>query len=176
MDRIGRVIEREIERVRIERLREVERARLREREREVEREVERVRIERLREVERARLRERERARTRPTIWQVIKNFFNSSPFNTRLELREELRINGFNENNITSMDTYRNYLDKAGYLRTVRRGAYETIKEIPIDLSIQSCRNEAYGDKPKFVWKKLKMAKWNREEKKEFFTKGEFEI
>jgi hypothetical protein len=157
----------------------------------IEREIERVRIERLREVERARLRERERARTRPTIWQVIKNFFNSSPFNTRLELREELRINGFNENNITSMDTYRNYLDKAGYLRTVRRGAYETIKEIPIDLSIQSCRNEAYGNRNPFpilmgmdeniIFGKPLKLKINRrrrkvKKEKEFFTKGDFEI
>ncbi len=116
------------------------------------------------------------------------NFFNRDTTNTRASLKDELIRNGFIVRNtmdtyrvINTMDTYRNYLTKAGYLRTVERGIYETIREIPYDLSVQDCRDEAYGNPVLFLGiqsiEKLGMRKLRmRKQKKEFFIKEDFEL
>jgi len=86
-----------------------------------------------------------------SLWDAVKNFFteenqNDLGYHTRIDLIKYLKDRGF-LGYINSMDTYRNYLYKAGYIRTVRRGVYDLENEIPTDLSISDVKNEAYGDK-----------------------------
>lgn len=82
-----------------------------------------------------------------TLWEQVKEFFNRDigDLFTRQELLMYLRENG-HRRNISSVDTYRNYLHKAGYLETLRRGVYKLVKEIPVDLSVQDVRSEAYNE------------------------------
>jgi hypothetical protein len=43
-----------------------------------------------------------------------------------------------------TVDNYRNYLTKAGYLRTKHTGAYEYIKKIPANMTYDKLIKEAY--------------------------------
>lgn len=46
---------------------------------------------------------------------------------------------------VHTIDSYRNYLYQAGYIEKTGRGMYRLIKDIPIDLSLEDVKNEAYG-------------------------------
>lgn len=50
-----------------------------------------------------------------------------------------------------TIDCYRNYLTRAGYIKWISRGKYERVKVIPYDLSSRQCRREAY---PKYILQK----------------------
>lgn len=81
------------------------------------------------------------------LWLAVKTFFNyniNKPSISRSDLLDELSVARFGSSTI---DTYRNYLHKAGYLQTIGRGLYRVIKEIPIDISIIEIKEEAYGKK-----------------------------
>jgi hypothetical protein len=89
-------------------------------------------------------------RPRYPLWQGIINYFNEC-FNegrtpTRKHMLGKLREKGFNvSGSINSIDSYRNYLFKAGYIGTIRRGRYSIDDLIPSDLSVDDCRSQAYG-------------------------------
>jgi len=87
----------------------------------------------------------------------------------------------------SSIDTYRNYLYKAGYLEYIKRpngkkwlGRYRVIKTIPTDLSVDDVRIEAYKIP---MNRKLFTPILNREmyigdekQKEEFITKEEMKL
>ena len=96
------------------------------------------------------------------LWNAMINYINafyryqSEQIITRKKIIEKMRSFGYNINKF-SIDTYRNYLYKAGYLSYVIRpngkkwlGKYKILHEIPSDLSVDDCRREAYG--PKIDW------------------------
>lgn len=88
-----------------------------------------------------------------TLWNTMKNFFNNNLYETvtRTDLLNHLFGNGFDiqvrkaRNGASTIDTYRNYLEKAGYMRRIGRGIYRIIDTIPEDLSIRDAKTEAYG-------------------------------
>lgn len=45
-----------------------------------------------------------------------------------------------------TVDNYRNYLTKAGYLKTKKAGVYEYMKEIPEDMNYKRLIQESYPD------------------------------
>lgn len=79
-------------------------------------------------------------RTRAPLWYRMIYFFNLyiGEIVNRKTLLEEM------VDHSSTIDTYRNYLNKAGYLKTESRGMYKVIKEIPIDLSVGDCLSMAY--------------------------------
>ena len=99
--------------------------------------------------------------TKPSMWQTLIDYINDNRERTfigfgtitRKELIHRLECDGyFRKNSVKSMDTYRNYLYQAGYLvyflkenLNKKRGHYRILKEIPHDLSVDECRNKAYG-------------------------------
>ena len=89
------------------------------------------------------------------LWQDIKVYFND---NINSIINRPMLIDGLDWHGET-VDTYRNYLTQAGYLEIVSRGRYEVLKEIPIDLTLNDVKNEAYN---KF--------------KEEFITEEEFSV
>jgi hypothetical protein len=98
-------------------------------------------------------------RQRPTVtlWQAIKNFFNEAntlhwgDVITRTSLLDYLYNMGFGlqvrgiQERAPTIDTYRNYLKQAGYMRNVGRGRYMMVKRIPDDLTLTDVKKEAYG-------------------------------
>jgi hypothetical protein len=79
----------------------------------------------------------------PTLWDAIKNFFNDNldrPV-SRQRLLDHLA------DNKSTIDTYRNYLEKAGYMERITRGLYKMIRPIPYDLTVPEVKEEAYGHK-----------------------------
>ena len=56
--------------------------------------------------------------------------------------RKEILSNKFG--GITSIDNYRNWFTKAGYLKWIKRGQYELIKGPDDGLSSRDLRKEAY--------------------------------
>ena len=48
------------------------------------------------------------------------------------------------EENTWTLDVYRMYLTKAGYLKSFKLGHYKVLKKIP-DISVRKCRYQAYG-------------------------------
>jgi hypothetical protein len=44
-----------------------------------------------------------------------------------------------------TLDTYRQYLESAGYLQRAGRGRYRYICKIPDTLTMRACRHDAYG-------------------------------
>jgi len=61
---------------------------------------------------------------------------------TRQELLNYMSTKGFNSK---SIDTYKNYLTKAGYLETISRGIYVIKRRIPYHTSVSEVRQKAYG-------------------------------
>ena len=45
-----------------------------------------------------------------------------------------------------TIDTYRNVLTQAGYLKRIRLGVYLVVKMIPLDLTYSKARDQAYPD------------------------------
>lgn len=81
-----------------------------------------------------------------SLWDAVKNYFIEERFEyTRQDLLSYVEYS-YGHSNQNSIDTYRNYLHKAGYLETIRRGVYRKIKEIPVDISVDEVREEAYRD------------------------------
>jgi len=48
-----------------------------------------------------------------------------------------------------TIDNYRNWFRKAGYLETIKPGHYKLVKKIPSDLTTIQLRKEAYPNKKK---------------------------
>jgi len=151
-------------------------------------------------------------RARITLWQAMKNYFNYNLYSTvsRAELLTHLGFIGDYDDivnkamfNYSTIDTYRNYLTKAGYLKIRRRGRYEVVEEIPVDLSIKDVKEEAYGERIEYheidlrqmiklkhilgskdiislvnnkkdIWSTDMIIK--KQKKKEFFSEEEFKI
>lgn len=84
-------------------------------------------------------------RQKLTLWDTMIYFFNNhlSETVTRQQLLTHLYGNGFNRG--TTIDTYRRYLEKAGYMRKISRGKYLIVESIPIYLSINDAKQQAYG-------------------------------
>ncbi len=84
-------------------------------------------------------------RTRVSLWNAMIVYFTEKRHEIvrRKDMIEYLRQRGYPVN--TSIDTYRNYLHQAGYLRTIRRGQYIVENDIPLGLSVDECREQAYG-------------------------------
>lgn len=63
---------------------------------------------------------------------------------SRKQLIWHLKAYGYTRE--TTIDCYRNYLHRAGYLNTVARGKYIVEKRIPSHLPIELCKEQAYGN------------------------------
>ncbi|MCK9441169.1 MAG: hypothetical protein M0Q13_07090 [Methanothrix sp.] len=69
-------------------------------------------------------------------WSKAIEFFNSHLRFTR----EQYFIYMNNKTNrLCTLDTYKNNLERAGFLITVDRGMYKRVKKIPFDLTINRC-------------------------------------
>lgn len=80
-------------------------------------------------------------------WRKIKlylNIFLRDNEKRRITILNELKRDDptINEN---TFDTYLNYLFQAGYLYKSGYGIYGLFKEIPVNLSLEDVKNEAYG-------------------------------
>lgn len=89
-----------------------------------------------------------RPRGKVHLWTFMKNYLNNNfhrgtEFITRNQLLRNMYGNGYKTE--STMDTYRNYLTQAGYLSIWKRGIYRVNHEIPCDLSVADCVNEAYN-------------------------------
>lgn len=89
---------------------------------------------------------------RTTLWDKLKSLINDDIRGIYVDqtlilddivFRKNL-LNHFHIKHHNTIDTYLNYLRKAGYLITVIRGKYHLADYIPIDLSIADVKNEAY--------------------------------
>lgn len=70
-------------------------------------------------------------------WTKAIEFFNSKLHYTREQYF--LYMNYRKSNRYTTLDTYRNNLERAGFLKSVDRGMYKRVKKIPTDLTISKC-------------------------------------
>jgi hypothetical protein len=80
---------------------------------------------------------------------------------------------------ITTFDSYLNYLFQAGYLYKPRYGTYGLSREIPVDLSLDDVRNEAYAYKQENIGEREILRKHGimlHEKKTEYFSEEEFTI
>lgn len=129
-----------------------------------------------------------------TLWDAVKLFFSQEDdVYSRQSMLMYLKNKGFKTT--SSMDTYKNYLHKAGYLRPIGRGLYKREKDIPCDLSISDVKSEAYGmydmDGERVSYEnvirnhkafkfidivKPKIKKAKKRKEKGFFTEKDFQI
>jgi hypothetical protein len=70
-------------------------------------------------------------------WAKAIVFFNSKLRYTREEYF--LYMNCRKSNRLCTLDTYKNNLERAGFLKVIDRGMYKRIKKIPFDLTINKC-------------------------------------
>lgn len=135
------------------------------------------------------------------LWQSLKTYLNESLHNNEkkrkdilLELEQRISIispfisyGRFQDHRfqISTVDTYLNYLHKAGYLYKPRYGTYGLAKEIESDLSVSDVKNVAYGEIFKFDDEDTEIGGFKFDKstrtikyvpKKEFFKKEEFAI
>lgn len=115
-------------------------------------------IEDLESLERMEIRQEPRP---VTLWDTVKSFFNEKleegvTIVDREQLISYVRDMGDFRRAVesarwgsSSIDTYRNYLDKAGYLRRIRNGVYEIIEQIPSYLTIEYAKEKAYTQSKK---------------------------
>lgn len=111
-----------------------------------------------------------------SLWQTLINLLNRYEGKEvcRQEILEELRgMNFASSRNINTIDTYRNYLCKAGFLSTNGRGRYTITEVIPVDLSIEDCREIAYSTPAIMTWANITR---DNKKKNEFFSEKEFKI
>lgn len=66
-------------------------------------------------------------------------------FNEREEVTRKMLMNDFSYANDITVDCYRNYLTKAGYLEWTKRGAYRRKLIIPESITESELRKKAYG-------------------------------
>jgi hypothetical protein len=76
-------------------------------------------------------------------WELVKLFFNSRYF--EMVKRKDYLLS-FNSSE-TLLDTYRCYLQRAGYLLGVKPGVYAVMRTIPDSLTLAKVQKEAYGRK-----------------------------
>ena len=80
---------------------------------------------------------------------------------------------------VTTFDSYMNYLFQAGYLYKPRRGIYGLSREIPVDLSLDDVKNEAYGYKHRNIADREILRRHGimlHEKKTEYFSEEEFTV
>jgi len=77
-----------------------------------------------------------------TLWDHLKIYFNErqNTICTRHDILDHFYNFSFSTSTI---DIYRNYLEKAGYMEKVGRGKYKVIKHIDEHLTIRDCKREA---------------------------------
>lgn len=86
-------------------------------------------------------------RNRGNLWERMRDYINRCGIGyilTRPELMHELK----RTESESTIDTYRNYLTQAGYLRKYGFGLYKIAKEIPM-MSLTNLKAEAYEPKAK---------------------------
>lgn len=107
-------------------------------------------------------------RARRSLWDEIKIILNEyiSEYITRSHLFDRLELVGFRRS--STIDTYRNYLTKAGFLQTSGRGRYLILNEIPVNLSVDDVKRMAYFKTP------TRKLKWS--EKPVFIKEDEFNV
>jgi hypothetical protein len=108
-------------------------------------------------------------------WECIITFCNEHyrDLITRVDLINYMKLT--TDLGVNSIDTYRNYLTKAGFLTIVGRGLYNVEKEIPLNYSVKDCLKEAYREKyaieyPWFKWY------YNENKKEEFISEKEMKL
>jgi hypothetical protein len=113
-----------------------------------------------------------------SLWQILKNYLNDNLQDCEkrrkdilIELRD-ITVWSLIDSHTNTIDTYLNYLHKAGYLYKPRRGIYGLIHEIETDLSIDDVKNQAYGKLSYDVIRKI-IIELPRED---FFKEEEFAI
>lgn len=133
-----------------------------------------------------------------TLWNMIKMFCNNNIglLIRRKDLINFLRSHGYDiGNKYSTVDMYRNYLFKAGYLVRVRYGIYMIDKEVPMYLSVDDVRQSIYTEgknyiinidfpkRKKYILKKFKEKNdiWTtknmkKEKEYEFITEEEFKV
>jgi hypothetical protein len=86
-------------------------------------------------------------RRKTTLWEGVKAFFNNN-FGRLIRRQDMLNYISLNIGHASphTIDTYRNYLYRAGYLKRHGFGRYCLIRNIPQDLTIGQVINEAYGN------------------------------
>lgn len=70
-------------------------------------------------------------------WEKTIKFFNTHQKSTREQLYDYMGVK--RKNTFSTIDSYRNNLRSAGFLKTVDLGMYKRIKKIPDDLTINQC-------------------------------------
>ena len=118
----------------------------------------------------------------PTIslWDAVKMVLNEYYCEniSRALLIDKLVLMGYRKS--PSIDTYRNYLHKAGYLqKTDRRGTYLVVNEIEEDLSLADVRYIAYEKNKEYkisnINYKIVMPKFEKR-RNEFIKESEFSV
>ncbi len=78
-------------------------------------------------------------------YKELKEFINSFD-NGEIFCRQDiLKFN--NKSWSSSIDNYRNYFCHARYLKTVGRGKYQKLQDVPEDLSLTKLLKAAYGNR-----------------------------
>jgi hypothetical protein len=97
---------------------------------------------------------RYRPRGRVPLFDYMRNYFNDRIGREvyRDQLMDFFVGNGYNENTV---DTYRSYFTRAGYLMIVDRGEYHILKEIPHGMILADLRWEADRKNKKLPIKKM---------------------
>jgi hypothetical protein len=134
---------------------------------------------------------------KPTLWKSMKEFingFNIGDTITRSELLDYLSSTGFYDSAVSkarwgtsTIDTYRNYLEKAGYLRKLRYGIYKVVEEIPNALTIPEIKEKAYSGYGSYlgalwgsdIWTtstKYPSKKYKRKKDNGFILEDEFKV
>jgi len=76
------------------------------------------------------------------------NTFKEGDIIRRFDIFFQLKPTGLIGGAFSTIDTYRNYLTKAGYLERVGQGKYKLIKKIPNEISVNRVVFEAYKETP----------------------------
>jgi len=117
---------------------------------------------------------------REDFWGNLKDFLNTQLMGCELKRREIIRELGVSPGRHTTLDCYLNYLHKAGYLFKPKRGWYGLAITIPLSLSVDDCRSEAYGiidaDGHRRVIRPVVRNDQRTMERKEFFDREEFTL
>ena len=79
-------------------------------------------------------------------WEELINYINNR--DTGVILRQNILFLN-NRSGAYTVDCYRNYLTKAGFLQVETSGTYKRVKEIPSNLTIAVCKMMAYGQRTK---------------------------
>lgn len=75
-------------------------------------------------------------------WNELINYINNR--DTGVITRQNILFLN-NSKGVHTIDCYRNYLTKAGFLTVEYSGTYKRVKQIPTDMTIAMCKRLAYG-------------------------------